>query len=246
MYITDSHIHLQDFKSQKTEEILELAYKNNVKSFVNISSHPNDWQSVLDISNKYENIIPAIGIHPWYSDNISETQLSKLETLLQQYPQLWVGECGLDKIKNKDISSQLNIFISQIKLANKYNRPLIIHSVHANEETEKLFSSLPKKTIFHSFNGSIEWGKKIQKAGFYIGINFSILKKKNNEDIIKSLDINKILLETDGPYQGLKKNTENKPINIHYLLQYITKTLNITENKLTKILYNNWIIFSKK
>ena len=246
MYITDSHIHLQDFKSQKTEEIIELAYKNNVKSFVNVSSNPNDWKEVISLSNKFSNITPAIGIHPWYSNNISEKHIQELEDLLQKHQNLWVGECGLDKIKNKDLSSQLNIFVSQIHLANKYNSPLIIHSVHANDETEKLFSILPTKTIFHSYTGSIEWGNKIQKAGFYLGINFSILKKKNSKDIISNLDINKILLETDGPYQSPEKNCESLPSNLPYLVKYIANCFRINEIDLTEIFYNNWIKFIKK
>lgn len=110
----------------------------------------------------------------------------------------------------------------------------------------KDYSSLPTKTIFHSYTGSIEWGNKIQKADFYLGINFSILKKKNSKDIINNLDINKILLKTDGPYQSPEKNCESKPSNLSYLVKYIANCFRINEIDLTEIFYNNWINFIKK
>jgi TatD DNase family protein len=135
---------------------------------------------------------------------------------------------------------QTEILLSQIELAIAYNRPLIIHSVKADAPMRNLFAKLPQKTIFHSFTGSVEWGRQIQQNGFYIGLNFSVLRKKNVAEIIKNLNLAQILLETDGPYQNLEHRVETLPQNLPSLAEKIAQILNITHEKLQNILQQNW------
>ena len=222
MYYFDSHIHLQDYKTQEVKNVVNNAIKNNISRFINASAHPNDWGKVKNLSLQYPQIIPAFGIHPWYIDNLDNNWIDKLEILIQNNPQAMIGECGIDRLKNNNINAQINVLLPQIDLAIKYNRPLIIHAVKANHEFENLFSILPKKTVFHSFTGSVEWGKSIQKHGFFIGINFSILRKKNAAEILRNISFGKILLETDGPYQNNIKDEETLPQNLPLLAEEIS------------------------
>ena len=66
MIYADTHIHLQDYNPADVKNVVTNANKNNVCEFVNASSHPTDWQKVLDIAAEFTGIIPAIGVHPWY------------------------------------------------------------------------------------------------------------------------------------------------------------------------------------
>lgn len=240
MFYADTHIHLQDYNSADIKNVVTNAQKNNVCEFINVSSHPKDWQKVLDLAAEYSPVIPAIGVHPWYVDNISADWASKLENLLKNNSNLWLGECGIDRLKNKDTSKQLEILQIQINLAQKYQRPLILHTVKSNEFLHPLLPDLPPKTIFHSFTGSAEWGMELQKHGFYLGLNFSILRKKNYGDILQRLNPHLLLLETDGPYQSGNKNIPSLPQNLPLLAQEISNILNFQLDDFLKILYANW------
>ncbi len=244
MYYVDTHIHLQDYNPADIKNVVTNAKKNYVNAFVNASAHPNDWETVLNLANEDSVIIPALGIHPWHIDDISDSWDTILEYYLNENPRLWVGECGIDRLKNPNITKQLNIFNTCVKLANKYNRPLIVHSVKADEILKPLLKDLPKRTIFHSFTGSLEWGKFLQNHGFYLGLNFSILRKKNYEQILAGLNPKLLLLETDGPYQSGQKNTLSYPQNLPNLATQIAPIYNLNTADFAKLLYQNWLTFT--
>lgn len=239
MHYLDSHIHLQDYKTQEVKNVVNNAAKNNVMRFINASAHPNDWNDVQNLATEYPQIFPAFGIHPWHINDITDNWAENLEKLLQKNPRAMVGECGIDRLKNPDIEKQVNILQTHIELANKYGRPLIIHAVKADTEFAELFSVLPERTVFHSFTGSVEWGRQIQKHGFFIGINFSILRKKNAAEILRGISLNRVLLETDGPYQNNVKGEETLPQNLPLLAQKIVELTGIDLSKFSDILDHN-------
>lgn len=239
MQYLDSHIHLQDYKTQEVKNVVNNAIKNNVSAFINVSAHPQDWNDVQNLATEYPQIISAFGIHPWHINDITDNWKNDLENLLVKNPQAIVGECGIDRIKNPDTQKQTDILQEHINLANKYDRPLIIHAVKANQEFEKLFSVLPQRTVFHSFTGSIEWGREIQKYGFFIGLNFSILRKKNATEIIRGISLKRVLLETDGPYQNNITGEESLPQNLPYLATQIAELGSIPLEEFSDILSEN-------
>jgi len=243
MYYLDSHIHLQDYKTQDVKNVVNNAAKNNVSRFINLSSHPQDWDIIQNLSQQYPQIIPAYGIHPWYINDANDDFADKLEHLLKENQNAMIGECGIDRLKNPNTPVQTNILRVHIDLADKYRRPLIIHSVKADREFGELFSILPQRTIFHSFTGSAEWGREIQKHGFFIGINFSILRIKNATDIIRGINLDKVLLETDGPYQNNIKGEETLPQNLPFLAEKIAEIAQIDLREFLDILNYNQSIF---
>ena len=244
MPYVDTHIHLQDYKVKDIKNVINNALKNDVGCFVNASAHPTDWAYVQELAVLYRQIIPAFGVHPWYVDEASSDWADELEKRLTAAPTAWVGECGFDCLKNPDIEKQKHFFKIQVELARTYQRPLIIHAVKANGIFQEMFDFLPPKTIFHSFTGSVEWGRELQKRGFYLGINFSILRKKNGNEIVHALDQNYILLETDGPYQSGDMNVESLPEELWKLASFLAEQENISLEEMKQILYQNWQRFT--
>lgn len=241
MFYTDSHIHLHDCNPEIIKNVITNAKKNKVEAFVNVSSVPDDWDKVIEIAQKYSGVRAAIGVHPWCAENVFPHWDENLEKYLQKYPDLWVGECGIDRLKNHDTAIQEKVFLRQAELAKKYNRTLIVHAVKANEQIEKLFAYLPQKTIFHSFTGSKEWGKQIQSRGFYLGVNCTILNKKNADELLKNVDLNLLLLETDFPYQGKNTVFENKPSYLPLLAEKIAQANNRDTEQVAEKLWQNWL-----
>ena len=240
----DTHIHLQDYKTQDVKNVVTNARKNGVVHFINPSAHPADWQKIAQLAAEYPEITPAFGVHPWHIAETPQNWAQTLADILKQNPSAWVGECGIDRLKNQNISSQINILKTHIDLVQQFNRPLIIHSVKADSEMTALFSALPHRTIFHSFTGSAEWGQAIQKHGFFIGLNFSILRKKNATEILRALNPTQILLETDGPYQNFEHGVETLPQNLPLLAQKIADLLQIPYTEFVQIITANQTAFS--
>ena len=239
MQFIDSHIHLQDYKEKNVQQIIKKMQTQSFKKIICVSSHPSDWDSIAEITNNNPDfIIPAFGIHPWYIDEVSEDWQNLLSNYLNNFPYALIGECGLDNLKAYDKELQENIFIKQIKIAEKYNRPLCVHSLKADNQLEKLLPQISVKFMVHAFNGSVEFLQKILKSGGYISISDAICKKKNHVDIIKQIPENKLLSESDGPYMS-----DFEKINA--FITYIAKIKNIDKIALTKQIYHNFKEFCR-
>ena len=244
MFYADSHIHLQDYKTKDIKSIVQNAQNFKVRRFVNVSAHPSDWAQVAAISGEYPSFVAAYGVHPWYVAATPADWAENLERRLVENPRAWVGECGFDRLKNADMAAQAAVFETQLALAQKYERPLIIHAVKADDVMAQYFDRLPTRTVFHSWTGSAQWGRQIQMHGFFIGLNFSILRKKNAAELVQSLDLTRLLIETDGPYQSGEKDVETMPQNLPQLAQKIAQLRGIDSDELAEILYQNWLNFS--
>ena len=235
----DSHIHLQDYPKNIAPEMVKKAINLGFKKFVCVGTTLKDWKKVADIFAQYPDfIVPAFGVHPWYVQSVEQNWQQTLEEYLQKFPHALVGEIGLDNLK-PEIELQKQYFSAQIAVAQKYNRPIIIHAVKAFHLFEDLWKTLPKKFVFHSFSSSVEQLQKIVSLGGYISFNQSVLKKSNFADIIKAAPENKILLESDGPYQALNKGELSTPLYIPELLEKIALIKNCSKEELAETIYNN-------
>lgn len=241
MYLTDSHIHLQDYTPADIKNVVTAAQKNGVAFFVCSSTVPDDWEKVVALADRYPFVIPSLGIHPWSTGRADIPQLlEKLGYLIKNDPRIWIGECGIDRLKGADTDTQIAVFLPQAELAVKYRRPLTVHAVKSSDIISGYFNRLPPETLFHSFTGSPEWGREIQSRGFYLGINFSVLRKKNCDTILQGLDINLLLPETDGPYQSGEKDKPSLPENLPLLIEKIAAAQKISAEELKSILCRNW------
>ena len=200
MQFIDTHIHLQDVKSNNATEIIFRATTENIAQMICVSTVEEDWNKVERLSLQFpQTIIPAFAIHPWYVSETSHNWQDRLEEKLQKNPYALIGECGLDGLK-ENIELQKQVFAEHIKLAKKYHRPLIIHAVKAVPLLEEFWNNLPEKFVFHGFNGKKELLKKTLNAGGYIGIGSGLLKTSKAQEILSIIPQNKILFESDAPF----------------------------------------------
>lgn len=138
----------------------------------------------------------SCGIHPWTTHQIeNETTLfDQLEKTCSEKKIIALGEAGIDRMRGLPLTAQINIFIKQIELSEKYGLPIILHCVKASSELLQLKKKFnPRQPwIFHCFRGGFINARQLTDAGLYLSIG-----EKFNRDGIKGIPHNKLLVETD-------------------------------------------------
>lgn len=199
----DTHIHLQDFKDPYAD-VIESFVKQGINKLICAATKREDWEKIEKIYQDFpDNIIPAFGIHPWYVRDIKNNWAEDLEKLLIKYPHALIGETGLDRYRDEDYEPQNSIFKQHIELAKKYNRALLVHAVKCQDWLEEYWQNklMPPKFVFHSYTARRELMKKVLDAGGYISYSSSILNNREKDKTVNATPLNRLLLETDAPYQ---------------------------------------------
>lgn len=184
--------------------------------------------STSSVTKLYLESYFSIGIHPWDAD--IQFSMAEFEKIIQHPNCLGIGECGLDKVIDIDLELQKKVFISQLDLAVKFQKPVIIHCVKAFDELIEICASYHSKIplIIHGFNKSVQLAKQLIDKGFYISLNDSIFKK---EDIDFSVLLQeKLFLETD--------NSES--ILIEEVYQKAAVCFQMPEDELKEKIYSNF------
>ena len=172
----------------------------------------------------------SAGIHPWYIGE-KEVQLQLLSELAKDPKCLAIGECGLDRLCSTPLELQMEVFKDQIELAEKLQKPLIIHCVKAFDELlkiKKLFKTdIP--WVIHGFNQKTEIAKQLLAQGFYFSLGKALLNPESNASKwLLEIPIERLLLETD--------DTE---ISIEKIYKVATSTLNLSVSELVSNLQLN-------
>ena len=250
MEFFDSHSHYNDEKfDEDREQILEEIYKAGVTKVIVAGYDINSSKKAVDLSKKYKYIYAICGISP---NDIAETeneikqQIEQIEKIAQSTKIVGIGEIGLDYYWNKENKElQKKAFINQIKLADKMDLPIIIHTREAVMDTIQILKeNTPKrKGVFHCCPLNIELVKEGLKLGFYISLAGPITFKnsKNAEEVVKMVPMDKILIETDSPYLSPEPNRgkRNDSRNVKFVAQKIADFKNITIEEVAKITYEN-------
>lgn len=256
----DAHNHLHDKRLKPyLQQIIDGFYEIGVKKCVVNGTHPDDWDSVLELHQSYPEIIqPALGIHPWrVADRPSDWE-TKLENYFRIHPYICVGECGLDKwIQGFDIAAQIETFEKQLGLASERNLPISVHCLKAWDVLLSLLKkqSLPQRGIhLHSFAGSQEVANQLLKYNAYFSFSGYFLsdRKIKVQQVFKKLPKERLLIETDAPDMPLPKesviskldetnDTINSPLNLPAIYENFAKIRGCDLISLKKILQSNFI-----
>ena len=237
----DTHCHLSKKFYKNINEIVNHMDGIMIISGCNMESN----KEVLKIVNNYKNVYGTLGIHPSEIQDFKQESLDFIEKNLTNKKIVAIGEIGLDyhfEKDNKDL--QKKWFINQIKLANKYNKPIVVHSRDAINDTYKILKQESKtKKVLHCYSSSLEMAYEFIKLNCLLGIG-GVITFKNNEKlkkVVKNIDLKYLLLETDSPYMAPVplRGTINEPCNIKYVAQKISEIKNISYSEVIKQTTNN-------
>ena len=203
--IFDTHAHYNDpVFNNNQNEIIEHIKQNGISNVCNISASLKECQTSIELANKYDFFVCAVGIHPENVYNLPDDWITKLEKFATQKKVVAIGEIGLDYHYDKfDKNKQIEIFSQQMKLAQKLNLPVVIHSRDASLDTLNILKKFPEvKGVVHCFSGSVETALNYLEMGYFIGFTGIITFKnaKQVKKVAEKIPLENIVIETDCPY----------------------------------------------
>jgi len=212
-FLVDTHCHLQmeQFNVDR-KEVIERAGSAGVRSLILIGTDSKDNPEALALAEENEFIHVAAGIHPHDASSLDDRLLSELRQWLSHPKVVAVGETGLDyHYMHSPREVQRKAFMQHIELAKQVNLPLVVHTREASEDTMEVLRMQSQgagpggkklRGVIHCFSGDTAMAEEAVEMGFYISIAGPVTYKKSDalREVIKSIPIENLLLETDAPY----------------------------------------------
>ena len=253
MKFFDSHAHLDDEKfNEDREKLIEEIKKSGIDKFISAGYSLEGSKKGIELASKYDFIYTASGISP---NDIPQTEeelwitLEKIEKMAKENKKVVaIGEIGLDYYWEKEEKMrkpQKIAFIEQIKIANKLDLPIVIHTREAVMDTIQILKEnhVENYGVFHCCPLNRELVKEALKLGFYISFAGPITFKnsKNASEIIEMVPNDRMLIETDSPYLAPEpvRGTRNNPINVKYIAQKIADVKKISLEEAAELTYEN-------
>ena len=234
----DTHCHL----SIEDYDDIDLVIKENRNVEIsNIIISGCNYDSIvesLEISNKYDDVFVTIGYHPDQVEVVDDKKIEFLKEQLKHPKVVGVGEIGLDYHYGKENrDAQIVLFEKQLKIAEEYNLPVVIHSRDATEDTIECLKKYKVHGVMHCFSGSVETAMIYKKMGFYLGIGGVVTFKNSNlYKVVDAVGLDSIVLETDSPYLAPEpvRGTKNSSKNIPFIAKRIAEILNVSVEEVSK------------
>ncbi|MGL5207745.1 TatD family hydrolase [Cetobacterium sp.] len=244
MKLVDTHCHLDNEKFDEDRlEVIERI-KENLEFCVNIGYDLASSKKSLELAKEYDFIYAVIGVHPIDIAEYSEEVEKELEILGKNPKVVAIGEIGLDyhwMTEPKEV--QQGRFKRQLELAERLNKPVVIHTRDAMEDTVNILKEYPNITgVIHCYPGSLETAKQLIDR-FYLGIGGTLTFKNSKKavEVVKDIPLDRIVIETDCPYLTPEpfRGKRNEPIYVEYVAKKIAEIKEISVEDITKVTTEN-------
>lgn len=249
--LVDSHCHLNMIDltpfDGKLEKVLAHAKENGVGHFLSVAVTLSDHPALVEITQSYPQVFISTGLHPNENpgDPLDVTTLQKNAA----HPRvIAIGETGLDYYRQEgDISWQQTRFKQHIACAKQFNKPLIIHTRAAKEDTLAIMKSEKAHEIggvMHCFTEDWEMAQQAMDMNFYISFS-GIVTFKNAailQEVAKKMPLEKMLIETDCPYLAPvpHRGKSNIPGYVSHVAEFIANLRNEPLSKISKSTTENF------
>lgn len=241
----DTHAHIY---KEYYDDIDSVINKMDDNIIIVSGTNRDDNNEVLELCKKYKNVYGTLGIHPETVDTYTLDDLDFVEKNINDPKIVGIGEIGLDYYyDNYDKEKQKELFIRQMDIAKKYNKPVVIHIREAMADAIEIIKNYKEiNKDIHCYSGSVESAKELIKLNCRLGIG-GVLTFKNGKklvDVVKNIDIKYLLLETDSPYLTPEpfRGHKNEPYNIIYVAKKISEIKEIPLEKVLSITTQNAVL----
>ena len=235
-YLIDTHAHLDMLSELDISEVGKIVVPsveiNTMDKVVALSENPS--------------VYSMVGIYPSEAKTYSQEVENKMIELAKNPKVVAIGEIGLDYYWDKSfVELQKEVFIKQIKLANRLNLPIVVHDREAHKDCFDILKehNNGSKVLFHCFSGSAEFMKECVREGWYIALGGVVTFKNavKMKKVAREIPLEKLVLETDSPYLTPVpyRGKENKPAYVRFVAEEIANLRNMSVEEIIDITTNN-------
>lgn len=242
----DSHAHYDDKRfDEDREALLQELPLSGIEYVINSASDMESSLTSIELSEKYDYIYAAVGVHPHEVKNMKDSDIEGLRKLSTHKKVVAIGEIGLDfyyDLSERDV--QRFWFKKQLELSKELDLPVIIHSREASQETFDIIKqSGVNKGVIHCYSGSAQMALDYVNMGFYIGIGgvITFSNAKKLIEVAEKVPLDKILIETDCPYLSPVPNRgkRNDSRNLLYVVEKLAEVKKMEPSTVSNVTKDN-------
>ena len=209
-----------DFDADR-RQVIESCAQLSINKLVVPGTQANSWLKLLQLSEQYTALKPALGLHPYFLQQFNDSDFALLAQLLARYSDkiTAVGEIGLDYALDISHDIQMMVFSKQLSIATEFGLPVILHHRRSHNDLIKTLKQQRYEWggIVHAFSGSLYEANTYIELGFKLGIGGVITypRARKTREVVSQLPLSALVLETDSPdmppqgKQGLRNNPQN-------------------------------------
>jgi TatD DNase family protein len=242
MKLFDAHCHVQPLKA------FERAAEAGVAGMAVCGTSSRDWKKVFQTSEKFPQVYPMIGIHPWFVSKAWKKSFQTLEKLLCENPAAGLGETGLDfqeRFTNR--AEQEASFAAQLDLARELNRPVTVHCVQAWGRLIEILREHPApRVLLHAFGGSPELIPDLIELNCWFSFcgNVTNPNARRVRASAAAVPADRLLIETDSPdFLPAGCEPPNEPVNLIHVARAVAELRGVALEQLAEITFGNAMRF---
>jgi len=247
--LIDTHCHLNmmvkkkfdtpltEFELDAVGTIVKEAHNHHVETIITVGTSMIENSNCIEIAKRYNHVYATIGLHPNDCTEHWQKDLETIKNLLKNKKEnniVGIGECGMDyHWPNFNAQRQKDVFKAQIELALETDLALVIHTRDASTDTLKILQEYKNNNlrgVLHCFTEDQSYADEITDLGLLLGIGGIITYPKNDQlrELVKTIDLKHIVLETDAPWLPPQsaRGKQNNPKYIDEIAHYIAKLRN--------------------
>ena len=248
----DSHCHINfpEF-SERLPALFAKMTENQVSHALCVSVELDKFPEIRAMAEAHPQVYASVGVHPDYEDTVEPTVDQLVE--LSQHPKvIAIGETGLDYYRLKgDLEWQRERFRVHIRASRASEKPLIIHTRAASEDTLRILQEEKASVhaggvagVMHCFTESLTVAEAAMEMGFYISFSGIVTFKnaKDLQEVARHVPLERMLIETDAPYLAPvpMRGKTNEPGFVKHVAEYLADLKGVSIDELARITSTNF------
>jgi TatD DNase family protein len=238
--IIDGHAHLNELENPRHE--FGKAKRAGVKAIIGVGMEVASNRRILELAAEYPGFVfPAIGYHPW---EIQEEEIEKNLGFVEENIGgcVALGEVGVDYKAKMKKPIQRRVFVEIIKIANRYDKPLILHCRYSHQRVfSMILEAGVKRAVFHWYNASLELLQEILSSGYYVSATPALRYSPYHQEAMKEAPIERILVETDCPVSFEDK--DSRPSDVVVTVQELARIKGMPALEVADATFRNTLDF---
>jgi len=246
--LIDTHAHLDDARFDGDRDaVIARAREAGVEHFVTIGCDLTTSRAAVELADRYPFIYATVGVHPHEAKQIGDSWYDDLRRLAQHKKVVAYGEIGLDYHYNHSPPKlQRERFREQITLARELRLPIVVHTREAQDDTIAILkeeNAADVGGVFHCFSGDARLAKNALDLGFLLSFSGVITFQNATmlRDIVKTVPMDRILVETDSPYltPAPHRGKRNEPAHVRLVAEKIAAIQGMTADQIAELTSQN-------